>query len=341
MISLVKKSARKGYTPTRRPLPPSEARKKAEASKNILMIAAVAILTVLAVWIGYPHVKNLANEVKPDLDTACYGLPSQKYTASFIDYSTTHLFSSPEHSVALKTNFMNVYPLLSPNQKLEVFTTEKKTTSNVVAPYFSVCRPASTVVQHEALKKINPNIEDKSLAQLTYTADKAKADYETNIDRIMEESQSSGNNEFWNSPILHRLKGISRYYKDRDIQLDELTIFSDGIENSSTVHFCQKKDHLPSWENFKKRRIYREIKPFDSFKGTKITFLMPDVVDRYNLGPYCTQDEIEDFWRSYFLEVGAREVDIQSIGAMSYLELGVMLASVVRLFTWQKNKVAG
>ncbi len=343
------KNARK-RKPTRRdrrprPLSRAKEKKKTAARKRALKLGAMVVLPTLAIGAAYPYVKGLTEIVKPDLATNCYDLPDQKFTASLIDYSTTNLFTKPNQMQGLKIGFTDVHEAMSTNQKMDVFTTDK-TTSNVVSPAYSVCKPASTAEQHQALQQRNSNIADKSQAQLTLKSDNAKKAFEKHVDQIIVDSQSTkGSFEKWDAPLLRRLKSLSRYYKDRDAQLDQLIMFSAGIEHSRDLQWCKTQGHLPSWTAFKKRPLYKEIKPFDSFKGMKVKFIMPEILQSYPQGKWCTQDEIKAFWYQYFIEAGASEVDIQplqyrtaAMGAIGGWELGLMVVSVLRLLTLQKSK---
>lgn len=288
---------------------------KRETRLRIMKIAAFVAIPMVVVTLAYPYINAMMNVVKPDFETHCFAnMPDQEVTASINDHATTNFFSDPAQIVALKTSYMDAWVLMSPNQRLDVFNTAREASSGIASPVYSVCKPASTMAEYAVLKQHEPNIPDMSQAQLTYQANKAKEAFAQKIDELIAQSQSHKKIwERWDAPLFQTFKSVSRYYHTRGERIDHLITFSAGIEVSSDAFWCKKRNDLPTWRNFKKRPLYRDIKPFKSFEGMNVTFLMPNILNYYPQGKWCTTSEIKRFWRGYFVEAGAHEVDIQKL----------------------------
>lgn len=317
MFNLFKR--KKTRTRTRRSDRPRRAtrttqRVKRESRQRAMKMAGFVVIPILMVTLAYPYINAMTNMVKADMNTNCYSnMPDQNYTVSLIDYSTTNLFSDPAQMRALKTSFMEAYTLMSPNQRLDVFNTAKEASSGIAAPIYSVCKPATTAAQYAALKQHEPNIPDLSQAELTYQAGKAQEAFTQKIDDLIAESQATKQSEDWDAPLFQTFKSISRYYHARGDHIDHLMIYSAGIVASQNAFWCKHRNDLPSWPNFKKRLLYQNVKPFKSFKGMTVTFLMPNILVHYRQGKWCNGQEIQNFWRGYFVEAGARDVDMQPL----------------------------
>ncbi len=317
MINIFKK---KTSRTTRRPLARQQRptrtmqRAKREARFRIMKMVAVIAIPMVIVTLAYPYINAMMNVVKPDLVTNCYSsLPDQNYTASVIDYSTTNLFADPAQMNAMKTSYMEAYTLMSPNQRFDVFTTAKDTSIGIASPIYSVCKPASTAAEYAAMKQHEPNMSDLSQAQLTYQAKKAKEEFAKKIDELIAQSQAKKRSEDWDAPLFQTFKSVSRYYHARGDRIEHLMIYSAGIVASQNSFWCKNRNDLPSWPNFKKRLLYRNVKPFKSFEGMRVTFLMPNILVHYRQGKWCNVQEIQDFWRGYFVEAKAQEVDMQPL----------------------------
>lgn len=319
-------------------------RRKAEKRNRAFKIATFVAVPLVGVVVAYPYLKAMTEVVKPNPVTGCFDIPNQNNTAALIDYSTTNLYSDSAQLRGLKKGFMDVYSLMDTNQRLNVFTTSKDKSTDVAAPSYSVCKPAKDAESYARLKERQPNIQEMDQARLTKKAEKAAENFSVAVDEIIADSQTGSIGEKWDAPLFNRFKGISGYYKNRGKKLDHLIIFSAGIQVSEDAFWCENQGDLPSWKNFKKRPLYKTVKPFGSFEGMKVTFLMPRVVERYDIGDWCTLDEIRSFWTSYFYDAGAREVVIQPLeyrpggGSVSAIEIGLLIAALAKALKYRKKE---
>ncbi len=307
-----KKSSRRFDRPKRRPT--RKQREQSEARKRAVKIAAFLVVPVLAVSLAYPYINAMMNIVEPDPVTNCYeGMPGQQFTSVMVDHSTTNLFADEAQMQALKIALRDTYTLMPANGRLDVFTTAKDMSSGMASPVYSVCKPASTTADYAVLKQHEPLIEDMSQAELTYQANKAQENFSQEMDELIAKSQATKKTEDWDAPLFVTFKGISRYYHARGHAVDRLLIYSAGIVASQNTFWCKYRNNLRSWKEFKKLPLYRKVKPFQSFEGMAVTFLMPDILVRYRQGKWCNVQQIQKFWTGYFDDAEARELDLQTL----------------------------
>ena len=84
-----------------------------------------------------------------------------------------------------------------------------------------------------------------------------------------------------------------------------LAVISDLIQNSDGVTFCYKQDQrVPAYQKFATSAHWRRLRP-SAFTGVEVEVLM---LGRDSQKLYCTADELEDFWKEYFIKNGAKSV---------------------------------
>ena len=197
---------------------------------------------------------------------------------------------------------------LGPNQPLHIFSTERDKLSTIVKPVFTICRPVRTLAEQSQ----TPGPE-KNQAELDKTYEKAKEKFYQEVAQRIAESKTE-EKVAKTSPILEQIQGISRYYRDKpEMTLDNLFIYTDGIQTSPAASFCQTKGHLPPYPIFKKRRAYQKVKPAETLGGVKGKFLLVNWLVLPSIGlEYCTNQELYDFWEAY-LKDHDTDIEMESL----------------------------
>lgn len=272
--------------------------------KTVLLIALLVLLPMLTLggggYLAYQHLNT------ETINTAyCYERHEQERVAVFVDFSLTQDISNSQRR-DLKNTLIQAYEALPANGQIAVFTTANMITANVVEPFFDVCRPAKT-----ALEQAEIGAPDSSAAKLARQHAEARSAYLRFVDELMDQSQSQ-THQATRSPILAQIRGISRY--DFGGPLDKVVIFSDGINNSETARFCTEAGHLPTFARFMERPDYAYIKP-DDFQGADVHI---QLVEGFKLPsdsmPFCTRQELRDFWVALFENNGAGAVQLTPLG---------------------------
>ncbi len=229
----------------------------------------------------------------------CYARDDQEQTALFVDYSLTHQTSASQKR-DLRNSLIEAYERMAANGQLSVFTTESGSTATINKPVFTLCKPAKTAREQEAIGA--PASSQLKLARIYRDA---QARFEGFVDAMMTQSQDRSH-VAGNSPILEQLQGISRY--DFGSPLSRLSIYSDGLSNSPAGRFCQKEGELPRFEVFSQRPDYRFIAP-ENFNGASVDIRLVEfgTLPRDGLN-FCTNDELRQFWVEYFEANGAGAV---------------------------------
>jgi len=311
MFRKEKSVKRRSHSRRRRPVP-KKAKKKSINYKRIALGTTIMLVPAMILGVGGSMVDT--DKVSMNKDTYCFDTVSYDAVPILIDYSTTNLYASDNQLISLKTEFVKQAKALKPNQRLDVFTTAKETIADVVKPVFSTCMPPKTGGDIKILAEMEPNIKSVTQAFLDHQRKDAIEKVEVEIDHLIEDSQSKKDNheERWNSPLMEQLRSISRHYSANSVA--DFLVFSGGIQVSESLFFCKMPGHLPRFKNFKRNNpLYEKMKLHDGFQGSRVTFLMPRVLDKHYIGDHCTFDEIYDWWTDYFTDGGASEIYVQPL----------------------------
>lgn len=229
----------------------------------------------------------------------CYPRNDQEQTALFVDYSLTHQTSTSQKR-DLRNSLVEAYEGMQPNGQLSVFTTENGSTATINTPVFTLCKPAETSREQDAI-----GAPVSSGPKLARTYAEAHDRFETFVDQLMVQSQDQAHLAA-TSPILEQVQGISRY--DFSAPLSRLIMYSDGINNSRAGQFCQKQGELPRFEVFAQRPDYRFIAP-DDLRGATVDIRLVEFGTLPQDGlSFCTNDELRTFWIDLFEANGAGAV---------------------------------
>ena len=173
-------------------------------------------------------------------------------------------------------------------------------------PVFVLCKPAATPLEQAAI-----GAPDTSAQVLARQQREASERYAAFVDDLIR-SSTQQSRLATSSPILEQIQGISRY--DYGAPLSKLIVYTDGINNSATARFCAVQGELPRFEVFARRPNYRFVKP-DDFGGADVDILL---IERGELPsqhlPFCTNQELRDFWLDYAEANGAGIARVTPLG---------------------------
>jgi hypothetical protein len=104
------------------------------------------------------------------------------------------------------------------------------------------------------------------------------------------------------SPIMELTGAMSRIADLTGKPFSRLVLISDLAQNSDGVNFCYRDARIPTYEKFTASPHWRRLKP-SPFTGVEVEVLL---LERLSQKLNCSTDELEDFWKAYFLKNGAR-----------------------------------
>ncbi|MEM1396083.1 MAG: hypothetical protein AAGH38_01370 [Pseudomonadota bacterium] len=269
-----------------------------------VQIAALAAIPVISIAGGGAALTWYSGIEKQD-NAYCYLREDQHVEAVFIDNSLTHQITSTQLR-DYETTLSNIYESAPPNSRILIFTTALDQRGSVVRSTFDGCKPPSTPSEQAAIgaPKQTPQLLLKRGAE-------ARETYIGHIKEMLETARDESKIAM-DSPILEQLQGISRHptYQGRS---RSLTVITDGLQNSRIARFCQVENDMPPFKLFKKRNAYREVEP-RGFDDVDVNF---NIVEFGELPTpslkYCTNLEVANLWRDYFVSNGAREVEVSKL----------------------------
>lgn len=263
------------------------------------IIAAIAIPILFLGGGGYALNEYMKIE-KIDADY-CYDRPGQPVSLNWLDASLGEI-SAPQLR-DYRSAYAREYDRAKPNTRFYFFTTTADVQATLVKPIFTICKPAATPVEQDALKA-----PSKPAPYLEKQAGEAKAQFDAAVDQVLAKSQEASQ-QAGDSPILEQVRELSKFDGFQG-PTRQLTIITDGLQNSQIARFCSVQGDMPSFDTFKTRRNYRSIKP-RSFEGTDVSVLM---VEHYELPQagleYCTNAELQLWWEDFFYGNDADTVDL-------------------------------
>lgn len=262
------------------------------------------LLPVAAIAVGGYVMHGELNNEKPDSDY-CYVREDQHQhkTAIFVDNSLGRL--SDAHLRDYRAAFERAYDNAPPNTKIMIYTTAKDKSGTVVTPSFSLCKPPSTPAQQEAMGISSP----QTAPYLTRQAQEARRRYHGMTMRTLADTQDETQHA-GDSPLLEQLRAISRAPSFQG-KTRSLIVITDGVQNSDIAHFCVVQDDMPHFQSFAEREDYAlAVKP-RSFSGTAVSLLLTEGTAMPNASlPYCSSQELRQWWVDYFNDNGADNVEL-------------------------------
>lgn len=237
-------------------------------------------------------------------DDFCFDRPDQTQVAILIDNSMEGL-SAPQ-ARDYETGLARSFDLAPANARISFFTTALDGQGSLARPIFTVCKPAATPAEREAI-----GAPSKPAPYLKRQAEEARTRYAEAVADVIAASRDAARRAK-DSPILELVQAVSKYpgFQGRN---RALTLVSDGIQNSETARFCAEKGEMPSYGRFKTRPAYRTIKP-KPMTGVDVTLLL---VEQFklpnNVYPYCSNNEMRTWWPEFFKGNGAASVDLNRL----------------------------
>ncbi|MEM6890511.1 MAG: hypothetical protein AAF636_20615 [Pseudomonadota bacterium] len=279
-------------------------RRKPGMLKKLLLTSALALIPIGTLGAG-GYLANIHLSREQIDANYCYQRADQEQVATFIDFSLTHQISQSQQR-DLRNTLMQTFASLPPNGRVLIFTTANDSTASVTDPVFMLCNPAAT-----ALEQASIGAPDTSAQVLARQQREASERYTEFVDELIRRSTQQSHLAT-SSPILEQIQGISRY--NFAAPLSKLIIYTDGINNSATARFCAVQGELPRFEVFARRPNYRFIKP-DNLSGAEVNILLVEQGELPSASlPFCTNQELRDFYLDYAKGNGAGAVRVTPLG---------------------------
>lgn len=240
--------------------------------------------------------------VKPD-ELGCYPATERAQTTVLVDSSDPGF--DPVQSRDLINGITTQFKMLGFNEGFSIVTTQASRIGSIPEPVISLCGPAKSP---DDLERVGA-----ASATLAYVQRQAEKIYEKTLLPVLENVFSSNptdaDRQSHESPILEQIQSVSRMAGFGTARQKRLILVSDMLHNTLERQFCVTQGHLPPFAKFKTSDYFERMQPA-SLSGTDVTVYMPI---RGQLGqkpyPYCTEDELRTFWRNYFKDAGARNVE--------------------------------
>lgn len=186
---------------------------------------------------------------------------------------------------------------LRPNEKFTIYATSGKDWSNVPMVKVALCKPVQDgqqAVEAGGKDLAEPYLKNRD--KLVF-----KKLYQPGIEAMLNIRPDS-TDVMRDSPILEMTGAMSRIADMTGKPFSRLVLISDLIVNSDGVTFCYKPEQrIPSYEKFTQSPHWRRLKP-SPFTGVEVEVLLLERSQKL----HCTTDELEDFFKAYFLKNGAK-----------------------------------
>lgn len=244
-------------------------------------------------------------EEKPDA-LGCYARDDQHQHAVLLDRSMTGLSEAQLRDTA--NGLEQVYEAAPANALISIFTTASDASGSIAKPVFEMCRPADTAAEIAAL-----GLDEKPQAYLDRRKNEARKQLESAVGEIVTQMGNETNTAS-DSPILEQIRSVSRYPAFAKAQSRDLTVITDGIQNSHMAQFCVVQGQMPAFATFAQRPDYDlSIKP-DSLDGGSVNLMLMEFNRLPSpVLPYCTSHELRQWWVDYFEGNGADKVTLNNL----------------------------
>ncbi len=285
-MPIKKKTARQAY------------RRRSQQQKNSNWLKSTVLAggaLSLIVAFGYRVISG-SDQIQADAQ-GCYGtLDEQKATIVWWDVSTQWSVSQTND---IKLAIKQAYKTLHFNETFSLITTDAQTVGDLTHATVRLCggaKSSTDYARHNIDKTASPTFLKKQ-------ADKRfMAQVKPAIEKVFQKTDEKGGILAVDSPLLEQFQALSRHPEMRESTgRKRLILITDGIQNSEIARFCRVKNALPSFQNFKNKAAFRRVKPH-AMTGLSVSLYL---VLHPEHGPYCTEDELREFWEAYFKNSGA------------------------------------
>ncbi len=275
---------------------------KSSSGKTAQLAAAIALPVMLFGAASYGVIALLQGEERDG--NFCYSRPDQHQAVIFVDNSLEGESGSQLRDY--RTGLMRVWDNAPANARIRVASTNRAEGSSFAEPLFTICKPAATPEEQEGI-----GAPEQSAPMLARVHSEAREAYAEMVETVIADATDPAKQAI-DSPIFEQLQAISRY-DGFEGNNRSLTVLTDGISNSEAGRFCVELGALIPFERFKDQRRYRDVEP-RSFDGLDVTFLMVEFGQfPATSAPYCSNEELRDFWPEYFKANGATSVDLRRL----------------------------
>ena len=269
------------------------------------IIAACLVLTVFISGFGTLIVSSFGVAVADEF--GCFDTASQYQTVIVVDASAPRW--NREQGRSLRTYMDRLYEHLRFNERLSVFTTEGDQIASVVSARFTVCGQAT---HPDQLAQIGAG-----QAQAGYLERQTQRLYDDlltpELNALLTLTPDESRLQLNESPVLETIRSVSRATLLQPG--DRMVVISDMVQNSESARFCKVRGDMPSFDVFKNRLVYQDRLIPESLDGVRVEALMLMRGGYGQFGPYCPggEEEVRGFWRGYFSQNGASEVQFTRI----------------------------
>jgi len=275
----------------------SRSRRGGNSYRNAILISASAFIVLGGIggfgFAGYQY----ANTERAD-ENLCFARHNQHQTAIWIDYSLQGMTSAQLRDYM--AGALGAYDRTPANGRVMVVTTGQSAHGNLPMPVFTICKPAATEAEQQAL---GIPVEGKPQRDRTVTV--ARTTFIKAMEQVIA-SAGDKDQQAKASPILEQLRAVSRADWYQGASTRSFLAITDGIENSKVGKFCFQKGDMPPFASFSAKPQYQWVKP-SAFADTDVRVLLVEM--DVNL-LYCTNAELRQWWRDYFAGNGAASVDV-------------------------------
>jgi hypothetical protein len=220
-------------------------------------------------------------------------------TAIFADYSGGWGEDAMQQK-GMVEYFKLLYERLDGNERFVIYGSTKQEFSDMPPEKFAICRPVRT--PEESTKYGGREFAEPFLAKLNRKA--YRKQYRPHVEDMLDPNISDEDAMPY-SPILEYMAGMSRLPEMTGKDIGRMVIMSDLLQNSPKGgRFCEVKGNMPSFDTYRQRPKWNAVAP-DPFTGIDIEILL---FERNLKGSFCTQIELENWWRDYFMQNGAKSV---------------------------------
>ena len=230
----------------------------------------------------------------------CYADVPQRQTFVFVDVSGPRF--NDEQRRSLQSYFDQLYAGLAFNERLSVYTNEADQIASVASPRFTLCAPARSPADLEAV-----NAPTASAGYLSKERERLYTKLlGPELRVLLADDVPASRTQNYQSPILEMIADLSRVPTMRPGS--RLIVISDLLQNSDTARFCIVKGDMPHFSVFARRHDFQRVKP-KSLAGVDVEVLM---LQRYGYGQagleYCRdEEELRKFWLDYFIGAGVKD----------------------------------
>lgn len=269
-----------------------ERHKKAQSSNLGAYLTLGACVLALGAFVVSAVMGSGTKELKAN---GCLGDGRAGSSTAVVSDTSPPLWNDMQKRSMLEY-FSLLFERLNGNEKFTIYATKGGDWSNVPIKKLSMCKPVQDgqqAVEAGGKDLAEPYLKNRD--KLVF-----KKFYQPGIETMLNVTPGS-TDVMRDSPILELTGAMSRIADMTGKPFSRLVLISDLIQNSDGVTFCYRDARIPSYEKFTQSPHWRRLKP-SPFRGVEVEVLLLERSQTLS----CTTNELEDFWKAYFLKNGAK-----------------------------------